>query len=146
MLDGMSLRRPRPTPWGGLITQALRRSGLSARAAAERAGISEGRWRQVASGYESRGGTYTRVHGPASTVAKMAAAVGVTADQLTTAGRPDAAEVLRYQADTAETTMDNLIAIVDNLTEDDAVRLLAAIGRRLRGRPARLGDERRYGT
>ncbi len=44
--------RPAPPPWGALITAALRQAGLSAREAARRAGLSEGRWRQITSGYQ----------------------------------------------------------------------------------------------
>jgi len=44
--------RPGPAPWGAAITAACARAGLSARAAARQAAISEARWRQVAGGYQ----------------------------------------------------------------------------------------------
>src|SRR6202451_467876 len=87
--------RPAPPPWGALITSALRRAGLSAREAARRAGISEGRWRQITSGYQVVSpGVYAPVRGPAHTVARMAAVAGLTPAQLRTAGRDDAARLL----------------------------------------------------
>src|SRR5258708_22093423 len=87
--------RPAPPPWGALMTRALVKAKLSAREAARRAGISEGRWRQIASGYQVvSAGVYAPVHGPAGTLARMAAVVGVTPAQLRRAGRPDAARAL----------------------------------------------------
>src|SRR5262249_62143023 len=82
--------RPAPPPWGALVTRALVRAKLSAREAARRAGISEGRWRQIASGYQVvSAGVYAPVHGPAGTLARMAAVAGVTPAGLRKAGRPD---------------------------------------------------------
>src|SRR5437879_5473240 len=87
--------RPDPAPEGTLIAQALRRSGLSARQAAIKARISDGRWHQIVKGYQNVGaGEYARVRGPAETVARMADVVGVTPAQLIDAGRPDAAQAL----------------------------------------------------
>ncbi|QVJ03015.1 helix-turn-helix transcriptional regulator [Nocardiopsis eucommiae] len=88
--------KPTPTPEGELIQSAIKRAKLSARQAAERAGISEGRWRQIANGYQVVAkGTYIPVTGPAETVAAMAEVAGVTAVQLAEVGREDAAEELR---------------------------------------------------
>jgi hypothetical protein len=94
--EGMHVsERPAPPPEGRLITDALKRTGMSVRKASKAAGISEGRWRQITSGYQTMGrGVYAPVKGPAGTVAKMARVVGVTAEQLTDAGRPDAAAEL----------------------------------------------------
>jgi hypothetical protein len=90
--------RPDPFPWGAAIAAACRQGGLSARAAARRAGISEGRWRQITGGYQVvRPGVYVPVRGPAQTVARMAAVAGLTPAQLTAAGRDDAARVLAAQ-------------------------------------------------
>jgi hypothetical protein len=87
--------RPDPTPWGAEIAAACRRAGRSARAAARQAGISEGRWRQITSGYQVVSpGVYAPVRGPAHTVARMAAVAGLTPAQLRTAGRDDAARLL----------------------------------------------------
>jgi hypothetical protein len=87
--------RPDPTPWGAAITAACRRAGRSARSAARQAGISEGRWRQITSGYQVVSpGRYAPVRGPAATVARMAAVTGLTPAELRTAGREDAARLL----------------------------------------------------
>jgi len=52
------------------MTRALVGAKLSAREAARRAGISEGRWRQIASGYQVvSAGVYAPAHGPAGTLA-----------------------------------------------------------------------------
>jgi len=68
---------------------------MSAREAARRAGISQGRWRQIAGGYQVISpGVYAEVRGPAATLAKMAAVAGVTAAELRAAGREDAAQEL----------------------------------------------------
>ena len=87
--------RPEQPPEGKLIADAANRLDLSIREAARRAGISYGRWRQITQGYQNVSpGEYAVVHAPARTVAKMAAVVGVTPDQLTEAGREDAAAIL----------------------------------------------------
>jgi hypothetical protein len=89
--------RPEQPPEGRLIAMALKRSKLSGRKAANRAGMSEGRWRQIVSGYQTISqGVYAPVHGPAETVARMAQVVGVTPEELDDADRPDAAEELRH--------------------------------------------------
>lgn len=90
----MSKRPPQP-PEGKLIQTASKRSGLSARKAATIAGISEGRWRQIVNGYQvPSAGTHIKVTAPADTLARMASTVGVTPDQLSAAGRSDAAAEL----------------------------------------------------
>lgn len=87
---------PERPPEGALIDQARKARKLSVRAAAKEVGISEGWWRQIVLGYQSlSGGGKGSVRGPADTVARMAAVVGVTPDQLEQAGRADAAEKLR---------------------------------------------------
>lgn len=88
--------KPTPMPEGELIRSALTRTGLSARKAAEKAGISEGRWRQIVNGYQVvTKGTYVPVRGPADTLAVMAQTVDIQPEQLAEAGRPDAAEELK---------------------------------------------------
>ncbi len=142
--------RPDPPPWGTLITAGIRRAGLSAREAARRAEISEGRWRQITGGYQVVSpGVYAPVHGPAGTVAKMAAVAGVTAAQLEQAGRPDAAAELAEQpAKSAEA--DELMRRVRALDRDQALDLLAEIALRLGisvpPASAEHEGERRYGT
>jgi len=93
-------QRPDPPPEGRLIADAAARMNLSIREAARRAGISYGRWRQITQGYQNVSpGSFAPVHAPAKTVAKMAAVVGVTPEQMEAEGeRPDAAEIMRLAA------------------------------------------------
>jgi transcriptional regulator with XRE-family HTH domain len=140
--------RPPPPPWGALLTEALAGAQLSARKAARRAGISEGRWRQIASGYQIVSpGVYAPVHGPADTLARMAAAVGVTPAQLTDVGRPDAAKVLAgHETDASH---EQMLQRVREMNPEQARELLAAIADALGVQvPAAGGEpeERRYGT
>ncbi len=158
--------RPEPPPWGTLITAALRSAGISAREAARRAGISEGRWRQISSGYQVVSpGVYARVRGPAATLAKMAAVADVTAAELRASGRADAAEaLLRQQAaeallqQAAEALLrqaeerpphEEMLERVRAMDMDQARELLATIAVQLGislPEPAAGEPERRYGT
>jgi hypothetical protein len=90
-------QRPEQPPEGKLIGDAANRMNLSIREAARRAGLSYGRWRQIVQGYQNTGpGVYGAVHAPPATLARMAAVVHVTAEQMETRGRrPDAAEIMR---------------------------------------------------
>src|SRR5205823_3813894 len=92
--------RPEQPPEGKLIAAATERSTLSIREASRRAGISYGRWRQIASGVQHVSpGEFAAVHAPARTLAKMAAVVGITPEQMATRGqRPDVAEVMAEAA------------------------------------------------
>jgi len=141
--------RPDPPAWGVLLAAALREARMSAREAARRAGISEGRWRQIAGGYQVVSpGVYAQVRGPAATLARMAKAAGVTPEQLTAAGRDDAARaMLRVQRD--KPAPDEMLARVRAMDTDQARELLAAIAHQLgvdltESEPDE-GD-RRYGT
>lgn len=88
--------RPEQPPEGRLIGLAQKRAKLSGRKAADLAGMSDGRWRQIVSGYQTvSAGVYAPVRGPAETLARMAQAVGVTPQQLEDVDRADAAEELR---------------------------------------------------
>jgi transcriptional regulator with XRE-family HTH domain len=150
--------RPEPPPWGTLIGAALRRAGISAREASRRAGISEGRWRQISSGYQVVSpGVYARERGPAATLAKMAAAAGVTPAELRASGRDDAAEaLLRQQA--AEAVLrqkqerlprEEMLERVRAMDIDEARELLATIAVQLGislQEPATDEPEWRYGT
>jgi hypothetical protein len=135
--------RPSPPPWGVLLTKALAEAQLSAREASRRAGISEGRWRQIAGGYQvvSRG-VYAPVHGPARTLARMAAVAGVTPAQLTDAGRADAAKMLASRD--ADTSHEQMLQRVREMSPEQARELLAAIAVQLGIGTA--AEERRYGT
>lgn len=87
--------RPATPPEGELITAALKRRQISARAAARQAGISDARWRQITSGFQTVSGTRVAVRAPAETLARMAQVAGLTPEQLSEVGRADAAEALR---------------------------------------------------
>ncbi|MDT0377319.1 helix-turn-helix transcriptional regulator [Streptomyces sp. DSM 42041] len=87
--------RPQPPPEGALLKDALKRAGLSARKAARLAGLSEARWRQITSGYQTVSGQQIPVHAPPDTLARMAHVTGLTAEQLERCDRADAAEELR---------------------------------------------------
>lgn len=68
---------------------------MTQREAARLAGISDARWRQLVTGYQSVGqGHYAPLTARAETLARMAAAVGVTPEQLAAVDREDAAAVL----------------------------------------------------
>jgi transcriptional regulator with XRE-family HTH domain len=141
--------RPEPPAWGVVLAAALREAGMSAREAARRAGISEGRWRQIAGGYQVVSpGVYAHVRGPAATLARMAKVAGVTPDQLAAAGRDDAARVmLREQED--RPASDEMLARVRAMDPDQARELLATIARQLGvdlTESQQDEGERRYGT
>lgn len=136
--------RPPPPPWGVLLTNALADARLSAREASRRAGISEGRWRQIASGYQVvSSGVYAPVHGPAQTLARMAAVAGVTPAQLTDAGRADAAEAMASRG--ADASHEQMLQRVREMNPEQARELLAAIAVEL-GIRAGTAEDRRYGT
>jgi hypothetical protein len=89
------VERPAQSPEGRLIERLMTRKNLTARACAPKAGISEGRWRQITNGYQAMGrGEYTRVTAPDSTLARMAKVVGITPEQLREVDREVAAEIL----------------------------------------------------
>jgi hypothetical protein len=91
----MDANSPQPPPEALLLQAALRRMGLSARQAAKRVPISDTRWRHIVSGYQPAGpGHKVPVIATPDTLARMAKVVGVTPQQLTEAGREDAAAVL----------------------------------------------------
>lgn len=74
---------------------------LSVRKAAEMAGMSEGRWRQIVLGYQSAGGHKIPVVGPAETIQRMLDATGtVSVEELEELKlcRPDVAELYRRNA------------------------------------------------
>lgn len=85
---------PEQPPEAALIKEALKRSRLSGREAARRAGISDARWRQIVNGYQVVSGHQVPVRAPDETLARMAHAAGVAADDLRAAGRPEAADLL----------------------------------------------------
>lgn len=87
--------RPAAPPEGELIKTALVASRISQREAARRANISDTRWRQIVSGYQSIGGSKVSFRSPADTVARMARVVDLQPEQLEAVGREDVATALR---------------------------------------------------
>jgi transcriptional regulator with XRE-family HTH domain len=69
------------TALGDVLERAREALGLSKREAARQAGISEGRWRQVVSGYQRQGDVMVPVNPRRATVVGMARAVGVPEDE-----------------------------------------------------------------
>lgn len=141
----MPTEPPAAPPWGTLITAALEASDMSARQAARQAGISDVRWGQVTRGYQKSGGVYAPARGSATTVARMAAEVGVTAQQLTAAGRPDAARALSAVRP-ADGGAEDIIARVQAMPPTAARALLADLAARLGVTPQPGSEWRRYGT
>jgi lambda repressor-like predicted transcriptional regulator len=85
---------PPQRPEGALIQASLKRDGRSIRQLATLAGISDGRWRQVMKGHLTGGGHVQEVIAPAATLARMAAVLGISAEDLERVGRKDAADLL----------------------------------------------------
>lgn len=99
---------------------------MSMREAAKRAGMSDGRWRQIVKGYQGTGTGRIPVVAPDDTLARMALVVGVTDSQLEDAGRPGAADVLRrLLADSEQPDVELADVPID--------RLLGEIRRRVTG-------------
>lgn len=91
-------RRPSPTPEGLALRNGRRAKQLSIRQAAKDSGLSEGRLRQIEAGYQIPApGVFVPVIAPATTLARVAAAVGVHWREMQAAGREDVAEILRLE-------------------------------------------------
>lgn len=85
-----------PSPAARLIEQRRKARGMSIREAAKRAELSEGRWRQIAKGYQQLAqGARAPVTTPPATIARMAMAVGATSDELVAVGERDVADIVR---------------------------------------------------
>ncbi|MER6562824.1 helix-turn-helix transcriptional regulator [Streptomyces sp. NPDC001027] len=91
-------KKPAPPPEAVLIREALKQARMSGRAAARRSGVSDARWRQITTGYQTVSGHHVPVSAPPETLARMAQATQVTADELRKAGRSDAADELERLA------------------------------------------------
>lgn len=134
---------PQPPPEAVLIARKREEAPrMSIRAAAEQAGISETRWRQIESGRRMFQGKPWPERAPAAILARMARVVSVTATELEKAGRPDAAAELdalplpevRRDEDGHETaTSAELQAVMDRLD-----RIEEALTQRANG-PRRAG-------
>lgn len=90
----MTVDPPPQRPEGKLLQDALQTTGRSIRQVAAEAGMSDARWRQLVKGSMNKGGHVVEEIAPAHTLARMAQVVGVTAEQLRHADRPDAASAL----------------------------------------------------
>jgi hypothetical protein len=90
MTDDLPAQRPE----GEILKKAQRASGQSIRQVATSAGMSDARWRQIVNGYMHVSGVNAEVVAPPKTLARMAHVVGVTPEQLVSAGREDAADAL----------------------------------------------------
>ncbi|MBO9523147.1 MAG: hypothetical protein J7518_16565 [Nocardioidaceae bacterium] len=89
------LKAQHQRPDGALIERAMAGPPkVSARELGRRIGMSDARVRQIINGYSSQGGQVLTVHGPATTVARIALTLGITAQELRDVGRADAAEAL----------------------------------------------------
>jgi transcriptional regulator with XRE-family HTH domain len=89
------MSQPAPPPEAVLIRLVREAGNIKLPAAAKAAGISVARWSQIENGYEMRLGEARPVQGTRSTIAHMAAAIGLEPARLATEGaRPDAAAVL----------------------------------------------------
>ncbi len=78
-----------------MIEAAATATGLSVKKLSANAGISDTRWRHIVRGWQpGAGGGQNPVVAPALTLARMAFAVGVSAEDLAKTGRTDAAELL----------------------------------------------------
>jgi hypothetical protein len=119
-------------PEGALIERAMatRTPKLSARKAARLAQISEARWRQIVSGYQTVSqGVRVPVVAPAKTIARMAKVAGVSSRQLADAGRQDAAELLDSEAADGDQqpSIEDLIEASRELRREDKDALLATL-------------------
>lgn len=151
-----------------MIGAAAARSDRSIRKLAANVGISDARWRQVVAGYRSEGGRHMPVRANPKTLARMAAEVGVTAEELRAVGRDDAADELIRTGDLAQPVgpgeapairpqdqqLADLISQISRLSISETQRLelieqVVALHQAARERPApsrAQGDQRRDGV
>ena len=81
-----------------IIERKRKARGLSVREAARRATLSEGRWRQIAKGYQSAAqGMKVPVNAPIETLMRMARATGVQASDLRSFGEDEVASSIESQ-------------------------------------------------
>lgn len=69
---------------GARIAEARAKLGLSKREAARRAGISDSRWRQIESGWQTKNGVRQPAQTTAETLEQIAEVVGLDPDELVT--------------------------------------------------------------
>lgn len=149
------MSRPPQPEEGKLLQDALKRGKISQRQAARLAGISETRWRQIVTGYQQvSADVFSPVRGPATTVARMASAVGVTPNALKKAGRPDAAAELRRLEETAASPVPRVykdpglqrIWEITELSEEERRAAIAGVEAHRWHQSREVELEERYGT
>ncbi|MBB3035567.1 helix-turn-helix domain-containing protein [Hoyosella altamirensis] len=119
-------------------TRAAQIPKLSIRRAAELAGISEGRWRQIESGFQwVRAGDKARVDAPPETLARMASVLGISARELKEAGRSDAASFLMALQENERRIKEHERHFAGALSQVSDEELLDELGRRLRAKQRR---------
>lgn len=123
------MEKPDQPPEGRLIQEALKKTGMSARKAADAAGISDSRWRHIVNGYQPAGrGEFVRVVGPADTVARMARVVGVMPIDMRMRGkRPDVSELLAQEMQVAQPVGHGLDDEAEGLTPEEIQPVLDQI-------------------
>lgn len=120
----MNVRDDRQTwpTWGRVIDDVRERQGISQNKAAEAAGISGTRWRQIVDG---RAGPMNTARG-LRTIARMARVVKMGPQQLFEVNRPDAADELRRML--AERAQERPVPEVDEATLDRIEEILTEVG------------------
>ncbi|MGY0064232.1 helix-turn-helix domain-containing protein [Streptomyces sp. LZ34] len=146
--------RPEPPPEAVLIKKALKRNRISGREAARRAGISDARWRQIVSGYQTVSGSHIPVRAPDETLARMAHVAGVTADELRRADRETAAEALEElaalsapagstDAYASDPHLAAITALLESLSPEARSEVLRRVGHMTPAREEQERDEQR---
>ncbi len=83
-----------------MIEAAVKATGRSIRQLAAKTGMSDTRWRHIIKGWQpAPGGSHIPVRAPAATLARIASVLELSPEQLTEAGREDAATLLARESD-----------------------------------------------
>jgi hypothetical protein len=126
-VDEFAAKLAATAPTRNLLRTARERLGMSHRIAGKRASYSGTRWMNIEQGYiTATRGVQVAIAAPRLTLARMAAAVGITAAQLREVGRDDAAETMErvYPIQAVKPQLDrSLPSQMHELA--DALRLLA---------------------
>lgn len=90
------MTKPAPKPEGELLQRLIKASRRSQRGVAKSIGLSDTRLRQILQGVQpAGGGQFIEVTAPADTLARIAAEVGATPEELDEVGRADVAQEMR---------------------------------------------------
>lgn len=123
-----------PSPAARLIETRRLAQGVSMRKAAAAAELSEGRWRQIAKGYQQAArGMRVPVNTTPETLARMAAAVNVEPDEMERAGHPDVADLLRAMSAPRDDPPTSLSEVSDEELLREVARRMARAGQRVGG-------------